>query len=117
MSRVLVALLLLAAPPALALTPQAREFIEITAKLAPVQCEKRKLRRAMVLANVEGRGADEKKLRARFAELDADPETARLEKRLAVLQARVLDAQGRPRNADDLEAISLQQRRAFYECE
>jgi hypothetical protein len=117
MRRWALALLLLAAPPALALTPQAKEFIEITAKLEPVQCEKRKLRRAIVLANVEGRGADEKKLRARFAELDADPDTARLEKRLAVLEARVLDSQGRPRDPEDLEAISLQQRRAFYECE
>ncbi|MGD9953185.1 MAG: hypothetical protein AB7S87_11455 [Burkholderiales bacterium] len=115
--RLLGLLLAAAATAALALTPQAEEFIAITAKLEPVQCEKRKLRRAIVLAGVEKRFADEKKLRARFAELDADPEIARLEKRLAVLQARVLDAQGRPRNREDLEAISLQQRKAFYECE
>lgn len=113
----IIALLLAAAPAALALTPQAKEFIEITARLEPVQCEKRQLRRAIVLAQVEGRAADEKKLRARFAELDADPETARLEKRLAVLEARVLDGEGRPRNPEDLDAISFQQRKAFYECD
>jgi hypothetical protein len=103
--------------PALAVTPQAKEFIEITAKLEPVQCQKRKLRRAIVLAGVEGRAADLNKLRARFAQINADPETARLEKRLAVLEARVLDGRGRPRNPEDLDAISLQQRQAFYRCE
>jgi hypothetical protein len=103
--------------PALAITPQAKEFIEITAKLEPVQCEKRKLRRAIVLAEVEGRAADLNQLRARFAQINADPETARLEKRLAVLEARVLDGRGRPRNPEDLDAISLQQRQAFYRCE
>ena len=102
---------------ALALTPAAQEFIDVSAKLEPVQCEKRKLRRAMVLAGVEGRAADVKQLRARFAELNADRETARLEKRLAVLESRVLDARGRPRHPEDLDAISLQQRQAFYRCE
>jgi hypothetical protein len=103
--------------PALAVTPQAKEFIEITAKLEPVQCQKRKLRRAIVLAGVEGRAADLNKLRARFAQINADPETARLEKRLAVLEARVLDGHGRARDPEDLDAISLQQRQAFYRCE
>ena len=102
---------------ALGVTPAAQEFIEVTARLEPVQCEKRKLRRAIVLAEVEGRAADLKKLRARFAELNADRETARLEKRLALLEARVLDGQGRPRHPEDLDAISLQQRQAFYRCE
>ena len=74
-------------------------------------------RRAIVLAEVERRDADQKAMRARFAEINADPETARLESRLAVLSARVLDGQGRPRNAGDLDAISLQQRQAFYRCE
>jgi hypothetical protein len=110
-------LVLLLPLPALAITPQAKEFIEITAKLEPVQCEKRKLRRAIVLAEVEGRAADLNQLRARFAQINADPETARLEKRLAVLEARVLDGRGRPRNPEDLDAISLQQRQAFYRCE
>ena len=102
---------------ALALTPEAQEFIDLSARLEPVQCEKRKLRRAIVLAEVERRDADLKAMRARFAEINADPETARLESRLAVLSARVLDGQGRPRNAGDLDAISLQQRQAFYRCE
>ena len=102
---------------ALAVTPQAQEFLEVSAKLEPVQCEKRKLRRAMVLAEVEKRAADLQALRQRFAQLNADPQTARLEKRLAVLQARVLDSEGRPRNPEDLDAISFQQRQAFYRCE
>ncbi len=110
-------LLLLWPCAALALTPEAQEFLDLSAKLEPAQCEKRKLRRAIVLAEVEGREADLKKMRARFAEINADAETARLEKRLAVLQSRVLDAQGRPRNAEDLDAISLQQRQAFYRCD
>jgi hypothetical protein len=102
---------------ALAVTPAAQEFIDISAKLEPVQCEKRQLRRAILLAEVERREADLKKLRARFAEIDADPATARLEKRLAVLEARVLDGHGRARNREDLDAISFQQRQAFYRCE
>lgn len=116
MKRLLLVLLLLPLP-APALTPAAQEFLEITARLGPVQCEKRKLRRALVLAQVDGRAAEVKRIRARVAELNADPETARLEKRLAVLQARVLDRQGRPRHPEDLDAISLQQREAFYRCE
>ena len=116
MRRLLVALLL-APLAALALTPAAEEFMALAAKLEPVQCEKRKLRRALVLAEVEGRAADLRKLRARFDELNADPQTAKLEKRLAVLEARVLDGQGRPRHPEDLDAISLQQREAFYRCE
>lgn len=102
---------------ALALTPEAQEFIEISAKLEPVQCDKRKLRRAIVLAEVEGRTDDLKKMRARFAQINADPETTRLEKRLAILEARVLDGRRRSRNAEDLDAISLQQRQAFYRCD
>lgn len=101
---------------ALALTPEAQEFIDVAAQLEPAQCEKRKLRRAIVLAEVERREADVEKLRTRFAQINADPETARLEKRLAVLEARVLDGRGRPRYAEDLAAISLQQRQAFYSC-
>lgn len=117
MRRLLALMLALLPTAATALTPEAREFMEITAQLEPVQCEKRKLRRAIVFADVEGRAADAKALRARFAAIDADPQTARLEKRLAVLEARVLDGQGRPRHAEDLDAISLQQRQAFYRCD
>lgn len=113
----LAALLALAAPLALALSPEAKEWLAISAKLEPVQCEKRQLRRQIVLAEAEDRAADAKQLRARAAALGRDKETARLEKRLAVLEARLLDSQGRPRNAEDLDAISLQQRQAFYRCE
>lgn len=102
---------------ALALTPEAQEFIDVSAKLEPVQCEKRKLRRSIVLADVEGRTDDLKKLRARFAAINADPETERLEKRLALLEARLIDRRGRARNPEDLDAISLQQRQAFYRCD
>lgn len=117
-SLALAALLALAiAAPARALTPEATEWLEISAKLEPVQCEKRRLRRQIVLAEAEHRTGDAKKLRARAAALNRDKETARLEKRLAVLEARILDSQGRPRHPEDLDAISLQQRQAFYRCE
>jgi hypothetical protein len=82
-----------------------------------VQCEKRQLRRAMAMAQVEQRGEDMKKLQARFADLNKDPKTAKLEKRLAVLESQILDAKGKARDPQDLEAISLQQRQAFYRCE
>jgi hypothetical protein len=113
----LAAWLALVAPQALALTPEAKEWLAISAKLEPVQCEKRQLRRQIVLAEAENRGADAKQLRARAAALGRDKETARLEKRLAELEARILDGQGRARHAEDLDAISLQQRTAFYRCE
>jgi hypothetical protein len=115
--RLAVFLLLLAAAPAFALTPEAKEWLEVSAKLEPVQCEKRKLRLELLRAEVEKRGADARRLRARVAALNRDPETARLEKRLAVLEARILDGHGKPRNPEDLEAISLQQRQAFYRCD
>jgi hypothetical protein len=82
-----------------------------------VQCEKRRLRREIALAEAERRAADAQRLRARMAALNRDKDTARLEKRLAVLEAQLLDSQGRPRHAEDLDAISLQQRQAFYRCE
>jgi hypothetical protein len=111
---VLLLLLLLPLPlPALALTPAAQEFIDITARLEPVQCEKRQLRRKMALAMAEQRGADLDKLNARFAELNRDRDTARLEQRLAELEKRISAA----RDPADLDAISLQQRQAFYRCE
>lgn len=112
-------LLLLVLVPlrAAALSPEAQEWLAISAKLESVQCEKRQLRRQMAMAQAEERGEDLKKLRARAAALDRNRETARLEKRLAVLEARILDSQGRPRHPEDLDAISLQQREAFYRCE
>jgi hypothetical protein len=113
----LPALLLVLPLRAVALTPEAQEWVEISAKLEPVQCEKRQIRRKLVMAQAQQQADEVKKLRARVAAIDADRETARLEKRLAVLEARILDSQGRPRHAEDLDAISLQQREAFYRCE
>jgi hypothetical protein len=109
-------LLLLAAlaicPPALhALSADAEEFMAISKALEGVQCEKRKLRREIVLAEAEQR--DAKDLRARFARIDGDPKTARLEKRLGALEPRLRKSS----DADDLPAISRQQREAFYRCE
>ena len=96
---------------ALSLSPAAREFMDITAKLEPVQCEKRKLRREITLAEVEKRDARE--LRKRFAALDREPKTARLEKRLAELEPRLAKSS----DPDDLHAIDRQRVEAFYRCE
>jgi hypothetical protein len=105
------------APPAAALTSSAKEFMAISKQLEPVQCEKRKLRREIALAQAEGRDADAKKLRARFETLNRDPATAKHEKRLAELHGRIVDAKGAARDPEDLEAISRQQREAFYRCD
>ena len=102
---------MLAAPPAHALSRDAREFMDITAKLEPVQCEKRRLRREITLAEVEKKDAGP--LRKRFAALDREPKTARLEKRLAQLQPR-LEKSSDP---EDLPAIDRQRVEAFYRCE
>ena len=51
--------------------------------------------------------------RKRFATLNKDAKTARLEKRLAELEPRLRDSP----DPEDLQAISLQQREAFYRCE
>ena len=96
---------------ALSLSPEAREFIDLTSKLEPVQCEKRKLRREITLAEVEKK--DTRGLRKRFAALDRDPKTARMEKRLAELEPRLRKSP----DAEDLPAISRQQVEAFYRCE
>jgi hypothetical protein len=97
----------------LAISPEAKEFIEILKALEPVHCEKRKLRREIALAEAEKREPDAKQLRERFAKLDAEPRTAKLERRLAELEPRIQPA----RNAEDLSAISRQQREAFYRCD
>lgn len=115
--RIAALLAALAAAPVFALTPAAKEFIEIARQLEPVHCEKRRLRRAIVLAEVERRVAEANELRARFAALDREPRTAKLEKRLAELEQRISDGRGGVRDPQDLEAISAQQRRAFYDCE
>ncbi|HEX2650683.1 MAG TPA: hypothetical protein VHN19_12200 [Burkholderiales bacterium] len=102
---------------AFGITPDAREFLEIAKQLEPVHCERRQLRREIVMAETENRMGDLDALKRKFARLSADPRTAKLEKRLAVLEARLLDSSGRPRHPEDLDAISLQQRQAFYNCD
>lgn len=87
--------------------------MKITAELEPVQCEKRKLRRAIALAEIERRDEDVRALRQRFGALDRDPKTARLEKRLAELEPR-LESSSDP---EDLKAINRQRVEAFYRCE
>ena len=96
---------------ALSLSPDAREFIDLTSKLEPVQCEKRRLRREITLAEVEKK--DTRDLRRRFAALDRDPKTSRMEKRLAELEPRLRKSS----DPEDLPAISRQQVEAFYRCE
>lgn len=103
----------LLAMPASALSQAAKEFMKITAELEPVQCEKRKLRRAIALAEIERRDEDVRSLRQRFAALDRDPQTARMERRLAELEPR-LEKSSDP---EDLSAINRQRVEAFYRCE
>ena len=98
--------------PAFALSPQAKEFMDIAQQLEPVQCEKRKLRRAIAVAEAEKNEPEAKALREKFAALDRDPKTAKLERRLAQLQPRV----SKSSDPEDLQAISRQQREAFYKC-
>jgi hypothetical protein len=94
------------------LSREAQEFMTITGKLEPVQCEKRKLRREIALAEAERRDGDAQSLRERFAALDRDPQTAQLERRLAELQPR-LEGSSDP---EDLSAINRQRVEAFYRC-
>lgn len=106
----------LAAGPAMAITPAAKEFIAISKQLEPVQCEKRKLRREMAVAQIEHEEARLKDLRGRFAALDRNPQTSRLEKRLGDLERRMSNGKGGTLDPEDLDAISLQHREAFYRC-
>ncbi len=98
--------------PVLTLSPEAEEFMAITRELEPLQCDKRKLRRAIALAQAERRDDDVRALRQKFASLDRNPETAKLEKRLGVLEPRL-----KAGDEKDLAAISRQKREAFYRCE
>ena len=107
----LLLLLVLAMPlSAHALSRDAQEFIEITKELEPVHCEKRRLRREITLAQAESRSTTE--LRERFARLNRDPKTAKLEKRLAELEPRLRKSS----DPEDLPAVSRQQRENFYRC-
>ena len=109
--RSLLLLPLLLPVSASALSPEAQEFMSITKELEPVQCEKRKLRREIALAEIEKR--DPKVPRDRFAALNRDPRTAKLEKRLGELGPR-LSQSGDP---EDLPALNRQRVEAFYRCE
>jgi hypothetical protein len=112
--RLVVCLLGMALPSlVLGLSAAAQEFMAISRELEPVQCEKRQLRRKMALAEAQRRDADAKAARARFAALNKDAKTTRLEKRLAELEPRLRNSS----DPEDLQAISLQQREAFYRCE
>ena len=113
MRRLVLVLGMIVPHPVFALSPAAEEFMAISRELEPVQCEKRRLRRAIALAEAERRGEDVRALRKKFAALDADPKTTRLEKRLAELEPRLK----RSSDPEDLSAISLQQREAFYRCD
>lgn len=107
-----LAVFLLAIPlEAFALSGEAKEFMRIIDELEPVHCEKRKLRREIALAQVQGH--DAKSLQERFAAINRDPKTARLERRLGQLEPRV----SRSADPEDLAAISKQQREAYYRCE
>lgn len=117
MSKAALFLVLLGPLAASALSPHAEEFLRIARELEPVHCEKRKLRREVVLAEVEKREADARELRARFRTLDRDPKTMRLESRLTELERRISDGKGGTHDPEDLGAISRQQREAFYRCE
>jgi hypothetical protein len=77
--------------------------------LEPLQCQKRQLRRQIVMADVEQRAADSRKLREDFDRLDRDPKTSKLERRLAELEKRI--------TKDDLPQINRQHVEAFYRCE
>jgi hypothetical protein len=94
---------------AFALSQEAKEFMEITAQIEPMQCKKRQLRRQIVMADTEGRAADARKLREDFSKLDRDPKTTKLERRLGELQKYI--------TKDDLPAINRQHVEGFYRCE
>ena len=113
MARLFLICLMALPVPALAITPAAEEFMSIAKTLEPVHCEKRKLRRAIALAEAERRDADARAARHRFANLDKDPKTARLEKRLAELEPFLQ----RSPDPEDLRAINQQRVEAFYRCE
>jgi hypothetical protein len=113
MSAAAILALVMFLSPAHALSPAAQEFMSITKELEPVQCQKRQLRRELARAEIEQRQDDLKILRAKFAALDKDKKVLKLERRLAELQPRI----ERSSDPEDLRAISLQQREAFYRCE
>jgi hypothetical protein len=117
MTRLALLLVALAGTPAHAVTPAAMEFMAIVTKLEPVLCEKRKLRREILIAQTDHDAKRVAELRARYADIERRPETAKLEQRLGELQKRITDADGRIRDPDDFAAITAQQREAYARCE
>ena len=105
--------LFLVMPPSFGLSRDAQEFMAITKELEPVQCEKRRLRRQITLAEVEHRDDEARKLKKRFYDVDKDAKTAKLEKRLAQLGPR-LEKSSDP---EDLRTINRQRVEAFYRCD
>ncbi len=71
--------------------------MRITKELEPLEAEKK----------------DSREPRKRFAALDRDSRTSRLEKRLGQLEPRL----SKSSDPEDLQAISRQQVEAFYRCE
>jgi hypothetical protein len=102
----LLCLPLLGAAPASAVTPEAEAFMAAVEALAPVSCERRRLRRELAVAR-----------RERFEAIARDPETARLDQRVGELHRRLVDASGRVRDPEDLHAIGAQQRELFAQCQ
>ncbi len=111
--RLLLAALLIVPAPGFALSEAAREFMELTRQLEPVQCERRKLRREITLAQAENRTADAQALRSRFSALGREAKTARLEKRLREL-GPIVEKSPDP---EDLKSVYEQQREAYYRCD
>lgn len=114
---VVLSLLALGTLPARAVTPDAEAFMATVKKLAPILCERRKLRRGIAAARIEEDAARERALRARLEGIARDPETARLDRRVEALRGRLVDSRGRVRDADDLRAISAQQLELYARCE
>ena len=109
-------LALIMAAPALAISPEAKEFIEISRKLEPNRCEKAKLTRELAVAEVERNAERIQALRAAYAKIDRDREAAAMERKLRRLEPLILDRDGKARRPEDLDAISLARREAFYRC-
>ena len=107
----------LVALPARAVTPDAEAFMAAVQKMAPVLCERRKLRREIAAARIEQDAGRERALRARLEEIVRNPETPRLDRRVKALRGRLVDSSGRVREADDLRAISAQQLELYARCE
>ena len=79
-----------------------------------MQCEKRQLRRKIALAEAERRDDDAKAARARFATLEPGSEDRRSWRSASPSSSRGCARAPTPRTC---QAISLQQREAFYRCE